>query len=95
MMHRTVLLAVLVVALGASIRAQDEQALAELRARAEAGDAASQFNLGFRYATGEGVPEDDAEAARWFRLAAEQGHASASTTSGSCTPPVRACRRTT
>ena len=25
------------------------------------------------YANGEGVPEDDTEAVRWFRLAAEQG----------------------
>ena len=29
------------------------------------------------YANGEGVPEDDAEAMRWFRLAAEQGNATA------------------
>ena len=29
------------------------------------------------YATGEGVPEDDAEAVRWYRLAAEQDDASA------------------
>ena len=29
------------------------------------------------YAQGEGVPEDDAEAVKWFRLAAEQGHAGA------------------
>jgi TPR repeat protein len=29
------------------------------------------------YATGQGVPEDDAEAARWYRLAAEQGLAEA------------------
>ena len=29
------------------------------------------------YDTGEGVPQDDAEAVRWYRLAAEQGHASA------------------
>jgi len=29
------------------------------------------------YEMGEGVPEDFAEAARWWRLAAEQGHASA------------------
>ena len=25
------------------------------------------------YANGEGVPEDDAEAVRWYRLAADQG----------------------
>ena len=29
------------------------------------------------YANGEGVPEDDAEAVRWYRLAAEQGNATA------------------
>ena len=29
------------------------------------------------YARGEGVPEDDAEAVRWYRLAAEQGLAAA------------------
>ena len=29
------------------------------------------------YANGEGVPEDDAEAVRWYRLAADQGHADA------------------
>jgi hypothetical protein len=47
------------------------------RARAEAGVAVAQFNLGFMYATGEGVPQDDAEAVRWYRLAADQGHAEA------------------
>ena len=31
-----------------------------LRARAEAGDAEAQVNIGVMYATGEGVPEDDA-----------------------------------
>ena len=29
------------------------------------------------YGRGEGVPEDDAEAVRWYRLAAEQGYAKA------------------
>ena len=29
------------------------------------------------YRDGEGIPEDDAEAVRWFRLAAEQGYAEA------------------
>ena len=31
------------------------------------------FNLGVIYDIGVGVPEDDAEAARWFRKAAERG----------------------
>jgi len=29
------------------------------------------------YTNGDGVPEDDAEAVRWYRLAAEQGYANA------------------
>ena len=32
---------------------------------------------GLMYDNGEGVPQDDAEAVRWYRLAAEQGNASA------------------
>ena len=44
-----------------------------LRVRAEAGDAEAQDDLGIMYANGRGVPEDDAEAVRWFRLAADQG----------------------
>ena len=42
---------------------------------AEQGDAIAQFNLGVMYDTGEGVPEDNAGAAHWYRQAAEQGHA--------------------
>ena len=48
-----------------------------LRERAEQGDAAAQAELGRRYYVGEGVPQDDAEAVGWTRLAAEQGHAPA------------------
>ena len=44
---------------------------------AAAGDAKAQYNLGVIYDHGKGVPEDDAEAAKWFRLAAEQGDAMA------------------
>jgi TPR repeat protein len=29
------------------------------------------------YANGKGVPEDDKEAVKWYRLAAEQGYADA------------------
>ena len=39
------------------------------------GFAAGQYNLGVMYAHGHGVPEDDGEAVRWYRLAAEQGYA--------------------
>ena len=48
-----------------------------LRVRAEAGDAEAQFNLGVLYNNGDGVPQDDAEAVRWYRLAADQGYADA------------------
>ena len=64
--------------LGPLVQAQDTpsaQELADLRARAEAGDADAQTNLGFMYGNGDGVPQDHAEAIAWFRLAAEQGHA--------------------
>ena len=42
--------------------------------RAEEGNATAQFDLGVRYADGEGVPKDSVQAAAWFRKAAEQGH---------------------
>ena len=48
-----------------------------VRLAAEQGDAAAQINLGVMYAEGRGVPQDDAEAVRWFRLAAEQRDAEA------------------
>ena len=37
--------------------------------------AGAQSLLGLKYARGAGVTEDDAEAVRWYRLAAEQGDA--------------------
>ena len=42
----------------------------------------AQFDLGVMYSRGEGVPEDDAEAVRWYRLAAEQWDALAQTNLG-------------
>ena len=45
-----------------------------LRKAAEAGDAASQNNLGFLHYLGRGVTQDYQQAARWFRLAADQNH---------------------
>ena len=51
--------------------------LEEMRSLAYQGDARAQYNLGTMYANGEGVPEDDVEAARLYRLAADQGDAPA------------------
>jgi len=47
------------------------------RVQAEAGDAETQLTMGVAYTHGVGVPEDDTEAIRWFRMAAEQGDARA------------------
>lgn len=44
---------------------------------AEKGSANAQFNLGAMYDNGDGVPEDDAEAAKWYQQAADQGHINA------------------
>ena len=69
----------LVLVLSTAVHAQTptEEEIADLRARAEGGDAEAQLVLGYIYEEGLGVPEDDAEAVRWYRLAAEQGDAAA------------------
>lgn len=43
-----------------------------LIAQAEKGDASAQFNLGVCYDEGQGALEDEVEAAKWYRKAAEQ-----------------------
>ena len=48
-------------------------AVARLCEAARLGDAASQFDLGWIYANGHGVPRDDAQAAFFLRLAIDQG----------------------
>ena len=44
---------------------------------ADQGYVEAQHNLGFMYNNGQGVPQDYAEAVKWFRLAAEEGLADA------------------
>lgn len=42
---------------------------------AQAGHVDARYGLGWMYANGRGVPRDDALAAAWFKLAADQGDA--------------------
>ena len=57
-------------------------ALRQFRPLAEDGHARAQHHLGFMYAKGEGVPQDDKTAVKWYTLAAEQGYAGAQTNLG-------------
>jgi hypothetical protein len=70
-MKRTLLfvLALAVTPVGVDAQVPD---LERMRTLAEQGDARAQYNLGNRYAKGEGVPQDYVEAVRLFRLAAER-----------------------
>ena len=45
--------------------------------KAEKGDAASQFLLGYCYMLGNNIPQNYKAAAKWMRKAAEQGHSEA------------------
>lgn len=66
---------------GGSLHSQEpvDKGIEELQAAAAKGDAEAQTLLADIYRYGEGVPEDDAEAIKWYRLAAEQGHPEAQT----------------
>jgi predicted aspartyl protease len=58
-------------------------ALKLMKPLAERGNAAAQDFVGFMYANGVGVSQDDEEALKWFRMAAEKGFAHAQTNLGS------------
>jgi hypothetical protein len=53
------------------------ESLEWLRRSANQGYARAQFALGEKYAKGDGIAKDEAEAARWYTLAADQGDYSA------------------
>jgi len=69
---RLFVLALAVIPVGVSAQVPD---LEEARVLAQQGNANAQTILGLMYDLGRGVPEDDAEAVRWYRLAADQGYA--------------------
>jgi TPR repeat protein len=57
-------------------------ALREWKLFAEQGYASAQYNLGFMYEYGKGVPQNSETAVKWYRLAAEQGYANAQSNLG-------------
>ncbi len=61
--------------LKAMMEAMSPQDLEKIWAKARQGDAETQSMLGLMHEMGLRVPKDLTEAAEWYRLAAEQGHA--------------------
>ncbi len=58
------------------------QDIATWKAQAAEGNIGAQYNLGLAYSQGLGLAPDPKEAARWFRLAADQGFAPAAASLG-------------
>jgi len=54
-----------------------QAAITQWQSLAEEGHADGQFGMGILYANGFGVPLDDDQALKWYRLAAAQNHAEA------------------
>jgi TPR repeat protein len=54
----------------ALLKADSSRAVSACRRLADQGDALAQFSLGFMYDNGQGVLQDYAEAAKWYRKAA-------------------------
>ncbi len=52
-------------------------ALREWQPLAEQGDAEAQFQMGWLYKNGYGVPQNDKQVVEWWELSAEQGYARA------------------
>ena len=67
-------------------------ALSEIRRQAESGMVNAQVLLGDMYSRGNGVARDNAEAARWYRMAGDQGHAGAQNNLAGCTMRAAAFR---
>lgn len=61
---------------------QNRKLLTEIKYRAQNGEADAQYSLGQCYYLGEGVPEDKAEAIKWYLKAAEKGDVLAMTELG-------------
>ena len=72
----------LLLAFGACVWGNTPEQIAILEAAAEKGIAMTQILLGYAYSQGDGVPQDDKEAFKWYRKAAEQGNTDAQSSLG-------------
>src|SRR5450432_2769644 len=59
------------------IKTDPTRVVVACRRLADRGDAVGQYGLGHAYFSGQGVPQDYAEAMKWYRKAADQGDAPA------------------
>lgn len=57
----------------AYLRGDYDKARTDIEFLAHGGEARAQYDLGLMYDKGQGVPQSDAEAMRWYERAAEQG----------------------
>ncbi len=71
---RWILIGLIALPLSAGVPAPADD-IADLRARANHGDARAQVNLGYAYDAGQGVGQNYKRAHFWFRKAADQGYA--------------------
>src|SRR6266511_224441 len=85
------LICLLLVLLAVAVRLPAQQSEAdsklfeEIKAKAETGDAQSQYELGAAFFFGNfGVAKDEVEALKWWRKAADQNHATAQYDLGLC-----------
>jgi hypothetical protein len=67
-----------------SVEADYLIALKWLEKAAQSGNADAQYHLGSMYRRGLGITKSNAEAVKWFRLAAKQGHKEARDILGGC-----------
>lgn len=74
---KVISVALLILRLVAAVWAQDNGINPALLAKAKAGKADAEFYVGLHYKQGKGVPQDNTQAAVWYRRSAEQGNANA------------------
>ncbi|MBF1297810.1 MAG: sel1 repeat family protein, partial [Neisseria meningitidis] len=74
---KKIMVALLSLGLAQAVWADNVPDFKETLQAAEQGNAQAQFNLGLRYAKGQGIRQDYAQAVQWYRKAAEQGVAKA------------------